>query len=364
MTPALLALLLACAPDPGMPVIRLEDGVVSLEGAELAGLRDRGMIRQSRHRLVVDGLKDLSRGIRPEDGVKADPKVRRAQQRASMGGEPPPDPFSSAGLPVRIVVDPDVPFADLHVLMVSSAWAGYGRVHVTLPGREAPVVGPLELDVREDPVWQGEPITGVSPTLLVEVSPRDVTVEVAFRLRVAPDGSARRHLDPVGGPTEPLADCDAIFGEDARRAAVCREARRTDGTPFAGPGEWPPAAEPDGRLALGDAGCVAAATSPPWTPPVASLLADLGIGRRDRVVLAPWGDLPASSLVDVLGAFPAAGLDPPAIRSAAPGGTSDDPRIAPPPAPPPCTPGRIDALTLGDATARWLGERRRSVAAP
>ena len=205
------------------------------------------------------------------------------------------------------------------------------------------------------------------PTLEVRADTETVTGQVRFLVRVVgeADGSpkARRvphHYRLLG--KQPLVDCAAVAPLDG---TICLEGQKADADRFPPTAPWPPAMDKDGTgfSVGGPAGCLAtapegAAPSPPWSEQVKANLQTLGLDGDTLLSLAPAADVTVTRLMDLLAAFPAAGLELP--------------RITPQKPPDPDQIGRKkkiekltcdatirDAATLKGAEARWIGELRR-----
>ncbi len=361
---ALIALLLlSCekeqieeeAPKPdfsqstGDAVIRLEEGMLYLDGQELVPLRKPGVLRGSRHRRLMKALRERA-GMDPEsnDDIEA--------------------PLLASDMPALVEVSPQTPFSDLFPVLASAAWVGYGPFELGLVGGEA--LGPLGMDARQPAAWTDESVLGVAPVLDIAVSAREVQGQLRFDLRVqgaaAADDAPRdpladvrllqQHLRLLG--TQPLADCATLYEQDAELAAICQEGQRDPERRFQeGEGQdWPPGVE-EGQRALrvgGPTGCLASVANAPderasWPAELADSLRALGADEGFRIILAPDPETRTDELVGLLGAFAAAELPLPQLSLAKPKQKDElgcDAKIR-------------DAGEVRRAAARWLGEQRR-----
>ncbi|MFH1467446.1 MAG: hypothetical protein ABIO70_23885 [Pseudomonadota bacterium] len=324
-----LCVLAACEPAPpppveevdwaaatGLAIVRLEEGSLSLDGTAIGALREPGMLRQSRHRKLLQALQ-LRSG--------QDPQNR----------DPPVVPLLSQDRPARIDLSPATPWADLHPVIATAAWAGFGPLGLRLlpAGAEQ---GPLGIDTLQSPPWAGEPVLGVAPVLEITLGPRTACGALSFEALVA-DGARRQlpqRLRVVG--SEPLIDCAALFSADPDLAAACAGGQR--------PGEESapdaPPSLPPGQRALpvavsGDA-LVAPPPRAPPCPGAAPCLPPCGTSGSTPASRSSWPPRPTPT-------------PRPSPRSSAPSPTP----VPPCPCWPSASPWRRKAISPAPVRRSW-----------
>jgi hypothetical protein len=337
--------LAACEPAPPPPVeevdwaaatgpavVRLEEGNLTLDGTAIGALREPGMLRQSRHRKLLQALQ-LRSGQDPE-------------QR-----DPPEVPLLSQDRPAVVEISPTTPWADLHPVLATAAWAGFGPLTLRLLP-EGAALGPLGVDTQQSPPWAGEPVLGVAPVLEIALGSNTACGELSFEALVA-DGARRRlpqRLRAVG--TEPLVDCVALFSGDGPLTAACAGSVEADLAP-----DTPPSLPPGQRAlpvaASGDVLVPPAAEGAPlaWRTATDVALRGLGVDTSFRVVLAPRAEADAASITEVFGAFTDLGLPLPLLAFGKP--AEDEGALI-------CPPAKVQgAHGVRLAGARWIGEHHR-----
>ncbi len=306
-----LLLLTGCEPEPppaidevdwaaatGDAVVRLEGGVLALDGQHVGELREPGVLRQSRHRKLNKALK-LRSGQDPD-------------QR-----DPPEQALLSQDWSLRVEIEPAAPWDDLYPLLATSAWTGFGPFELLLLPGEGSAVGPLHTDTVQPAAWDGEPVTGVQPVLSLELVEGQVCAGLSFNARLEGGGTAQlpQRLRSMGD--EPLVDCAVLF--EGSEFEACQ-------------GQGDAVATPAGQRSVPVA----------WNGDPAHL----GVDADWRVVLMPRKELSTQSLLDTLAAFQTLPLL-----------SLTKPRPAEELA---CPEAKIlDAQGVSLAGARWLGEQHR-----
>jgi hypothetical protein len=333
-SPALLLLsllLAACEPEPppaidevdwsaatGIAVLRLEDGVITLDGEHVGELREPGVLRQSRHRKLLKAL-----------------KLRSGQDPDSH--DPPEQALLSQGWPARLELRPGDPWDDVYPLVATAAWAGFGPFELVELGEGGRSVGPVATDTRQPAAWSGEPITGVRPAVALALGTDTPCAQLRFEVLVAAPGAddlaALRQLPQVLRTigSAPLVDCAAVYGDRTALVETCAQAQRPADQAFQ-PAEgvtWPPAI-PAGQRAIG---------------------LDPALGAAGgRAVVTPVQEAPISAVLDALQALAVEGAAPPVIGLTKP--TPSEDMVCPEVKLP-----SIDGVHL--AGARWLGEHHQ-----
>ncbi len=309
-----MLLLVGCEPEPppaiddvdwaaaqGTAVLRLEQGVLSLDGKVVGELREPGVLRKSRHRKLSKAL-----------------KLRSGQDPDSR--DPPEHALLSQDWPVRVLIEPTAPWDDLFPLLATSAWAGFGPFELALLPDGA-AVGPLLGDTVQPVAWAGESISGLQPVLEIELADGHACAGLSFHARVEDGVPAQlpQRLRTMG--TERLVDCGALF--EGELVQICEGAGNAIGIPA-------------GKRSIPIA----------WDGDPAHLQVDEGW----RVVLAPRKELGTGALVEIFEAFRASSLPSPLLSLA-------KPRLAEELV---CPEVKIhDAQGVRHAGARWIGEQRR-----
>lgn len=335
-------------PTPeGMTSLYLDSNLmIRLDGQEVGMLDEPGVLRQSRHRKLMKAL------------LAKDNRTIEELDESGPG-------FKGSDRAVHVVVDPQTLYNDLFPLLVSAAWCGWGTFHLSLYGGTS-LLGPTSMDATLPAMLGEETVVGAVPAVEVRLDAGAVLGQVRFLARVAGEGTAfalaRRvphHYTLTG--VRPLVDCAvAAPGQEA----VCLEGQKPEKDRFPAAQTWPLPMPRDGSgFSLGtDTGCLATAPEgeepqPPWSQQVQASLQALGLGSDAVFTVAPGAEVTARRLLDLLSAFPAAGLDLPRISPQKP----PDPKfakkekiekIA-------CDAALRDAPSLAGARARWLGEQRR-----
>ncbi len=320
----LLPLLAGCEPEPppsidevdwaaatGSAVVRLEGGVITLDGLHVGELREPGVLRQSRHRKLLKTL-----------------KLRSGQDPTSH--DPPEAALLSQGWPARIEVGPELPWDDVYPLVATAAWAGFGPFELVRLVEPPVSLGPIATDTRQPAPWSGEPILGVSPVLDVTLLPEERCAQLRFEVRVEAEGE-----DPLAGlrqlpqvlrtiGSEPLVDCTVVFADQAVQQGSCLQA------------QGPPEVD---------------APAPPSIPPgkrgLPAVAFDSGV--PGRVVLAPCKETPIAALLDSIANLTASGVTP-VIALTKPAACED---VS-------CPEAEVSTLDgVQAAGARWLGEHHQ-----
>jgi len=328
----------------GQAVVRLEAGALSLDGQLIGDLRQPGVLRASRHRRLLKAL-----------------KIRSGQDPDSS--DPPEHALLSEGRTATVRVSADTPWEDLYPVLATAAWAGFGPFSLAIldQGASAPV-GPLSVDARQPAAWGGEPILGPAPWLDVHLEPDRAWGLLGFHAWIAPEQGERerrqlpQHLRSMG--SEPLVDCQQLFGDAPALAAICHEGARPVAERYLEPSEPPwPAGLPAGQRALqagGPSGCLVAPpdspdAQPAWGSELAGSLRALELDRDVHLGLVPGQAVPARTLLQVLAAFGEAGLELPVLSLTKPreraAASCDGAKI-------------VAAVGVQTAGARWLGEHR------
>jgi hypothetical protein len=325
--PSALALLAlsACEPEPpptideidwsaasGVAELRLEQGLILLDGHPVGELREPGVLRQSKHR-------KLRRALAMRSGQDPD------------SHDPPEQALLSRGWPARLELAPETPWDDVYPLIATAAWVGFGPFELVEQGEGGRTVGPLGTDTRQPAAWAGEPILGLEPVLELELGLEQRCDRLRFEVRVEAEGSEPmdrlRQLPQVlrSIGSAPLVDCAALFDGQPEAHAACAQAQ---GAPVEGQAEAPPTI-PTGQRGL--------------------VVAPFAQGVEGRGILAPAGDVPVSVVLDAVGELTTSGA-PPVIALTKPG-TSQD--IS-------CQQAKLltphGVLLAG---ARWLGEHHQ-----
>jgi hypothetical protein len=314
--------LTGCEPEPppaideidwasarGVAILRLEQGLILLDGKPVGELREPGVLRQSKHR-------KLRRALALRSGQ--DPDAHDPPERALL----------SSGWPVRLELEPQAPWEDVYPLIATAAWAGFGPFELVEQGATPRSVGPLATDTRQPAAWAGEPILGVAPVLELDLGLEQRCDRLRFEVRVEATGpqpmDALRQLPQVlrSIGSGPLVDCAALFADQPEARAACQGAQ---GAPDGSLPEAPPAI-PTGQRGLA--------------------VAPFPDGFDGRSILAPASELPVAAVIDAVEALAAAGT-PPVIALTKPA-TSQD--ISCPEA------KLVPSLGVQLAGARWLGE--------
>ena len=327
----LLLLLAAAEPEPppaidevdwaaasGVAVLRLEDGIITLDGKHVGELREPGVLRQSRHRKLLKALK-LRSG--------QDPDSHDPQELALL----------SRGWPVRLQLSPADPWDDVYPLVATAAWAGFGPFELVELGEGGRSVGPLATDTRQPASWAGEPIAGVLPAVGLILSPTVRCAQLHFEVQVGEPGAepldAVRQLPQVlrSIGSAPLVDCAVVFADAPALVDLCAQAQIPAGQAFQ-PAEgvtWPPAI-PAGQRSVG---------------------LDPALGAAGgRAVVTPAQEAPVSAVLEALaGLTGGAGLQP-VIGLTKPVPSED---IT-------CAEVKLQSIEgVHQAGARWLGEHHQ-----
>jgi hypothetical protein len=322
--PLPLLLLAACEPEPppgidevdwsaasGPATIRLERGVISLDGKVVGELREPGVLRQSRHRKLLKVL-----------------KLRSGQDPQSH--DPPEQALLSQGWGARVELPADAPWDDVYPLIATAAWAGFGPFELAVLPELERATPPLAVDSRQPAPWSGEPILGVAPVVHLALATERRCAQLGFEVVVEPGGEQPQDglrqlpqlLRSVG--SEPLVDCSALWADAPELGAACELSRGPDADAPAPPRLLP------GRSGLG-------------------LEPSLG-AAGGRAVLQPASETSASLVLDALDDLLASGGVPPVIGLTKPAPAEELP----------CLDVKIDSLEgVRLAGARWLGEHRQ-----
>jgi len=337
-------------PTPeGMTPIFLDSTLmIRVDGQEVGMLDEPGVLRQSRHRKLMKTL------------LAKEGKVVEELDDNGSG-------FKGNGKPVHVAVAPELPYSDLFPLLVSAAWCGYGTFHLSLYGSKD-LLGPISLSATAPAMLASETVNGVARSLDLRADPRAVGGQVQLLATIEGPGDARararrvpHHYRLLG--TRPLVDCGNLGRLDT---TLCLEGQKPEDQRFLPAiGTWPPGMDADDRgfSVGGPDGCLATASEgtdpvPPWKDQVKASLVALGVGADTLLSLSPSAEVTSARLVDLLAAFPAAGLPYPHLSPQKP----PDPEFAGKKRkiePVACDARIRDAATLQAAEARWIGELRR-----
>ncbi len=295
----------------GPAQLRLDQGIITLDGLHVGELREPGVLRQSRHRKLLKAL-----------------KLRSGQDPDSH--EPPEQALLSRGWPVRLELQPTDAWDDVYPIIATAAWAGFGPFELVElpPGQRR--VGPLDTDTRQPVPWAGEPILGVLPVLDIALGPTQRCASLHFDVQVDAElptsMDAQRQLPQLlrSLGSQPLVACGVVYGEQPELQAICLQAQQPQ--PDAPP--QPPA------IPAGQRGLPATAFEG---------------GIQGRTIVSPTQDTPLATVLDLVQALSSGGTTP--VIALTKPGPSEDIR---------CPEAKV--LTIGgvhQAGARWLGEHHQ-----